>query len=59
MDGGERLGRGPRAGRILNDLGEGSVEVRNQQNLGWLYSGDRRLFPGVRNLFGFLNHPSP
>src|SRR5207247_6220969 len=59
VDGSESFGLGSRAGRILNDIGEGSIEVGNQQNLGWLDSGDRRLFPGVRDLFGFLNHPSP
>jgi hypothetical protein len=54
-------GRGPRPSRrwVLNDLGEGTVEVGNQDYLGWLYSCDRRFFPGVGDLVGFLNHPSP
>src|SRR5438094_751869 len=59
LEGDQGLWARSRAGWVLNDIGEGSIEIRNQQNLGWLYSCDRRLFPGMRDLFGFLNHPSP
>ena len=49
-------GAGPRG--VLHDLGQSSIEIGDEDYFGRLYSGERRLHPGVRDLIGFLNHPS-
>ena len=54
----EGLGAGPGRRRILNDLGQGTVKVGNQDYLAWLYASEGGPQPGVSDPIGFLNHPS-
>jgi len=54
----EGLGAGPGRRRILDDLGQGTVKVGNQDYLAWLYASEGGPQPGVSDPIGFLNHPS-
>src|ERR1700758_3851464 len=54
----ERLRLGAGGGRILDHLGQGAVEVGNQQKLAWRHLRGRRPFPGACYLVEFLDHPS-